>query len=39
MAIVAWGRLEGLFIACLMMVIQIANDRCRRGSGWNLKVT
>jgi hypothetical protein len=25
-AIVAWGRLEGLFVACLM-VIQIANDK------------
>jgi hypothetical protein len=27
MAIIAWGRLEGLFVACLMMVIQIANDK------------
>lgn len=26
-AIVAWGRLEGLFVACLMMVIQIAEDK------------
>lgn len=26
-AIVAWGRLEGQFLACLMMVIQIANDK------------
>jgi hypothetical protein len=26
-AMVAWGRLEGNFIACLMMVIQIAKDK------------
>jgi hypothetical protein len=24
---VAWGRLEGQFLACLMVVIQIANDK------------
>jgi len=26
-ATVAWGRLEGHFVACLMMAIQIANDK------------
>jgi hypothetical protein len=26
-AIVAWGRLEGNFLACLMMIIQIAKDK------------
>jgi hypothetical protein len=26
-AVVAWGRLEGLFLASLMMVIQIAKDK------------
>jgi hypothetical protein len=25
--VVAWGRLEGNFLACLMMVIQIAKDK------------
>lgn len=24
---VAWGRLEGQFLACLMLIIQIANDK------------